>query len=220
MPPDSLIAESAASFAAWPPTWRAQALSAPPLIAPARQFTYPLQIAGEEDALARGAFQLLVMPATAGTFLATCALGFTNPAMPTALFACPNPNELCAVAGGYAYIIETTNPERPTHLALKPVVELCVVPTHNLLLFIGFHSILAWGVNGLAWQSARLSWEGIRLEPTSAAVSGDHITGLGWNLQTDREVAFTLDLRTGTHTGGGFDPPQNLVKPRPSSDSL
>jgi len=200
MPTESLMAQSESSFAAWPQTWRVQALIAPPLIAPARQFVYPLQIAGEEDALARGALQLLVHPSTGGTFLATFALGFTNPAMPTAVFACPNSDELCAVAGGYAYIIDTAHPERSAHLPLKPVVELRVAASHNLLLFAGFHHILAWGADGLAWQSARLSWEGVRLD----AVSGDHLTGFGWDLRTDREVAFDLDLRTGSHTGGGF----------------
>ena len=33
--------------------------------------------------------------------------GFTDPAMPTGVFACPNPQEMCAVAGGYAYVIDT-----------------------------------------------------------------------------------------------------------------
>ena len=43
---------------AFPQTWRADILQSAPLIAPARHFTYPQQIAGEEDALARGALQL------------------------------------------------------------------------------------------------------------------------------------------------------------------
>jgi hypothetical protein len=192
--------QAAASFAAWPQNWQAQVLAAPPLIAPARQFTYPLQIAGEEDALARGALQLLVHPAAGGTFLATCALGFTSASVPTGLFACPNPDELCAVAGGYAYLVDTTHPERSTHLPVKPVVEVRVAASHGLLLFAGFHNILAWGTNGLAWQTGRLSWEGVRME----AVEGDVLTGFGWNLQTDREVAFRVDLRTGEHSGGGF----------------
>ena len=87
-----------------PHEWSAEILKAAPMIAPARQFTYPQQIAGEEDALARGALQVLVRPATGGTFLATCALGFTNPAMPTGIVGCPNPHEICAVAGGYDVI--------------------------------------------------------------------------------------------------------------------
>jgi hypothetical protein len=184
--------------------WSVELLKSPPLIAPAHQFIYPQQIAGEEDALARGALQLLVRPASGGTFLATCALGFTNPAMPTGVFPCPNPQELCAVAGGYAYIIDTAHPDRCAHLPLKPVVEVRTLVANGLLLFVGFHSILAWGRDGLAWESARLSWEGVRV----TSIDGNTLRGLGWNLLTDREVAFSLDLLTGQHQGGGFSQAQ------------
>jgi hypothetical protein len=188
----------------FPHNWSVEILTTPPLIAPARQFIYPKQIAGEEDALARGALQLMVRPAGGGNFLATCALGFTDPAMPTGVFPCPNPSEMCAVAGGYAYIIDTAQPEHCTHLALKPVVEVRPLTTQELLLFVGFHSIVAWGRNGPAWESARLSWEGVRI----TSIEGDVLHGTGWNLITDREVAFALDLLTGKHQGGGFTPPQ------------
>jgi len=188
----------------FPHDWSVEFLKTPPLIAPARQFIYPQQITGEEDALARGALQLIVRPASGGTFLATCALGFTNPAMPTGVFACPNPHEMCAIAGGYAYVVDTTQPERSTHVALKPVVEVRTLVAQDLLLFVGFHSIVAWGRHGLAWESARLSWEGLRI----ASIDGDVLHGMGWNLMTDHEVAFSLDLLTGEHQGGGFTPPQ------------
>jgi hypothetical protein len=180
--------------------WSAEVLKSPPLIAPARQFIYPQQIAGEEDALARGALQLMVRPASGGTFLATCALGFTDPAMPTAVFTCPNPREMCAVAGGYAYVVDTEQPEHCTHVTLKPVVEVRSLPTNGLLLFVGFHSMIAWGRDGLAWESSKLSWEGIRI----TSIDGDLLQGMGWNLHTDREVPFSLDLLTGQHQGGGF----------------
>jgi hypothetical protein len=213
---------------AFPHTWRTEVLTAPPLIAPARQFTYPRPVPGEEDALARGALQLLihpgkndgvphpcVVPPLAGTrtggekndssFLATCALGFADPSMPTGLYSCPNPLELCAVAGGYAYIIDTAAPERCTHIALRPIVEVLPLPDHALLLFAGFHSIHAWGREGLAWRTARLSWEGLRLTGVRiAADSTPQLHGLGWNMHTDKEVEFAVDLRTGAHTGGGF----------------
>jgi hypothetical protein len=188
--------------------WSAEILKTPPLIAPARQFIYPRQIAGEEDALARGALQLMVQPARGGTFLATCALGFTDPAMPSGVFTCPNAREMCAVAGGYAYIIDTEQPERCTQIALRPVVEVRPLAAQGLLLFVGFHSMLAWGPNGLAWESARLSWEGLRIN----GIEGDLLHGFGWNLLTDREVAFSLDLHTGQHQGGGFTPPSQEKK--------
>jgi hypothetical protein len=203
------VSDDASGF---PHHWRAEVLSTPPLIAPARQFTYPRPVAGEEDALARGALLLLVHPAgagkTGGTFLATCALGFTDPKMPTGLFACPNPLELCAVAGGYAYVLDPAAPERSTHIPLKPVTEVLVLAEHGLLVFIGFHAIAARGAEGLAWQTARLSWEGIRITGVRPDATGTHaLHGFGWNLTTDKEVEFSIDLRTGMHTGGGFDLP-------------
>lgn len=180
--------------------WQAEILKAAPLIAPARQFTYPQQIAGEEDALARGALQILIKPETGGPFLATCALGFTDRSMPTSVHTCPNPHELCAVAGGYAYIIDTLNPQTSTHIQLKPVVEVRAVASQDLLLFAGFHTILGWGAAGEAWHTQRLSWEGLRI----TGVEGTTLHGTGWNILTDKDVPFTVDLKTGHHQGGGY----------------
>lgn len=197
------LADDAQSF---PHDWRAQVLARPPLIAPVRQFTYPRQVAGEQDAMARGALVVVVHPAAGGDFLATCALGFTDPSMPTGIFACPNPRELCAVAGGYAYILDVAAPERSTQVPLKPVVEVLVLAENGLLIFVGFHAMVAWGRGGLAWQTARLSWEGIRITGVQISEGGSaQLHGLGWKLATDKEVKFAVDLRTGAHTGGGFE---------------
>ena len=173
------------------------------MIAPARHFTYPLQISGEEDSLARGALQLLVHPDVGGTFLATCALGFTSSSVPTGLFACPHPDQFCAVAGGYAYFVDTRSPQDCTQLALKPVAAICIAPDENLLLLAGFHRIMAWSAQGLAWETARLSWEGVHL----GEIVGHILHGSGWNMPTDKEIAFAVDLRTGEHTGGGYESP-------------
>jgi hypothetical protein len=180
--------------------WTAEVLLKPPMIAPVRQFVYPLQIAGEEDSLARGALLLMVKPAAGGSFLATCALGFTSASMPTGVFACPNPEEMCAVAGGYAYVVNTTKPMHCTQIGLKPVVSVLTAETQGLLLFVGFHTLVAWGIDGFAWETAKLSWEGIRV----IEITDDAVIGFGWNMMTDREVEFRVDLRTGVHEGGGF----------------
>lgn len=195
----------------FPHKWSVEVLQSAPLIAPTRQFTYPQQIAGEEDALARGALQLLVRPASGGTFLATCALGFTDKSMPTAVYSCPDPQQLSAVAGGYAYIIDTDHPEQSTHIPLKPVVEIRALRAQSLLIFAGFHTILAWGVQGLAWETQRLSWEGLRI----TSIEANTLHGTGWNLLTDKEVPFTVDLITGHHQGGGFAqaPPRGQPNP-------
>ena len=186
---------------AFPHTWTAQILTSPPLIAPARQFTYPQHVPGEEDALNRGALLLNIKPANAPNFLATCALGFRDPTLPTAIYPCPNPDDLLAIAGGYAYLIPTQHPETCLHLPLRPVTQVLPAPSANCIILAGFHEVAAIGANGLLWQSARLSWEGITL----TEVRENTLHGLGWNLQTDREIPFTLDLTTGQHQGGGFN---------------
>ena len=185
---------------AFPHGWTVELLNGPPLIAPARQYVYPLRIAGEEDALGRGALLLMVRSASGGSFLATCALGFTDASMPTGVYACPNGDEVCAVAGGYAYVIDTLRPERTMHIPLKPVASVRVLVEQGLLLFVGFHSIVAWGRVGMAWETRRLSWEGVRV----TEVEGDFLRGFGWNLIADKEVGFSVDLRTGEVEGGAF----------------
>jgi hypothetical protein len=188
------------STESFPQTWIARILTAPPLIAPARQYVYPQHIPDEEDAMNRGALLLDVKPAAGANFLATCALGFRDPSLPTGIFACPRADDLLAVAGGYAYLIDTLAPEHCLHLPLRPVTQVLPAPTAGLILLAGFHTVLALDASGIRWQSARLSWEGITLTHTDA----DHLHGTGWNLRTDREVPFTVDLLTGAHRGGGF----------------
>ncbi|MEO8870849.1 MAG: hypothetical protein ABI357_08460 [Granulicella sp.] len=169
-----------------------------PLVLPARYFTYPMRVAGEESALARGALLLMVKPEQGVSFLAICARGFRSESMPTGVFACPNPQEMCAVAGGYAYLVNMNTPERCTQIGLKPVVSVLVSEARRLLIFVGFHSIVAWGAAGLAWETAKLSWEGVRI----VELGDETLVGFGWDLMTDQEVEFRVDLRTGLHEGG------------------
>ena len=174
----------------FPHRWHARILPARPLILPPRHFVYPR--AAEE--VERGALELMIRAeAKATELLATCALGFQNPIVPTGIWSCPNPHEICAVSGGYAYLINTAAPEQFTMLSYRPVLEIRPVPEMNLLIFVGHHSILAWGAEGLAWQSDRLSSEGV----TIVSINGPPLHGRGWDMLTDKETEFALDLRTG-----------------------
>lgn len=101
--------------------------------------------------------------------------------------------EVCAVAGGYAYLIDTTAPERFTMLPYRPVMEVRAAPAAGLLLFIGHRSILAWGHDGQAWESERLSDEGV----TISKIEDGILRGLGWEMMTDKEAPFALDLKSG-----------------------
>ena len=173
----------------FPHSWTAEVLPRRPLILPTRQYVYPA--AAEE--VERGALELLIQPKTGPQFLATCALGFRDPAAPTGLWSCPHPDWLCALSGGYAYLLDTAAPERFVFLRYRPVLNMLPSPAHQLLLFAGHISILAWGPAGQAWESERLSAEGL----SHLRIEGDTLRGQGWDLRTDKDIPFTLDLRTG-----------------------
>lgn len=173
----------------FPHTWQAAILERRPLIAPARQFVYPREV----EEVERGALELLVRPERGGEFLATCALGFADPHAPTGLWSCPHPDWLCAVSGGYAYLIDAANPGQWRQIEYRPVLEVRAVPDAGLLLFAGHHSLLAWGCEGQAWQSSRLSSEGMEIRE----IADGKLHGLGWDMTADRDLPFVLDLRTG-----------------------
>jgi hypothetical protein len=174
--------------------WAAEALAARPVILPRRHFVYPVEV----EEVERGALELLVRPAGGELFLATCALGFASPAVPTGVWSCPDPAVVCAVAGGYAYMIDSRSPERWEQIGYRPVTEVRPIVEADLLVFASFHSIEAWSATGRLWQTGRLSWEGVRLGEASAT----ELRGWGWEMRTDTEVEFVVDLATGKHTGG------------------
>jgi hypothetical protein len=200
----------------FPHNWTAEILPNRPMILPSRHYVYPAIV----EEVERGALEVLVQPGSpeALPFLATCALGFRDPAAPTGLWSCPNPDWLCAVSGGYAYLIDTIHPENFTMLRYRPLLDvLCYLPDfldnlpdnlhkmrdeipilrNGLLLFVGHHSILAWGREGEAWESERLSWEGITNLRIESGTAGTILHGEGWDLMTDKTLPFALELQTG-----------------------
>lgn len=174
----------------FPHSWRAEILAARPAILPARHFVYPR----DAEEVERGALEVLVRSAQdPQPFLATCALGFRDPAVPTGLWSAPNPDEICAVSGGYAYLISTAQPESFTMIPYRPVLQVVTALDAGLLLFVGHRSVVAWGAQGQAWESENLSDEGV----TITAIEGNKLRGVGWQMLADKETAFAVELRTG-----------------------
>ena len=183
----------------FPRTWQARVLAGPPMIAPARSFVLPQFVPGEEEAMARGALWIEVTPRTGGTFLLQCALGFAGAGVATGAWATPDPDILLAVAGGYAYHVNASSPEQSALLPLRPVVAVHAVPAADALVLVGFHSVYVLQP-GESWQSPRISWEGIAITGVEGAV----LLGTGWDMRTDRELPFALDLRTRVLEGGAY----------------
>jgi hypothetical protein len=191
---------------AFPHAWHAEILVSRPLILPKRHFVYPAKV----EEVERGAVEVMIRPPdqAAPPFLATCALGFAGSEVPTGVWACPDPAWICVAAGGYVYLIDTREPARWHQVEYRPVTEIRAIAEHDLLIFSGFHSLLAWSREGKAWQTGRLSWDGVRV----TAVRGETLIGLGWEMSTDRELEFEVNLKTGEHRGGGYSSAEDRMR--------
>ncbi len=183
MKSDSIVCEG------FSPSWQAQILPGRPLILPQRQFAYPARV----EEVERGALELLVSPAAGEKFLATFALGFNSDKVPTGVWAAPHPDWLCALSGGYAYLINTLNPAEFAMLELRPVLEVLPAADAGCLLFIGNRAIVAWGREGLKWTRDKLSDEGI----TVARVESGMLHARGWEMMRDCEFEFEIELKSG-----------------------
>ncbi len=179
----------------FPYNWQVEFLEGPPPIAPARQYVYPKVV----EEVERGALQILLRPRPrAAPAMATFALGFADPSLPHGIWSCPSPQQLSAIAGGYAYIVNADSPEQWMQIPYRPVTWVHAAPEQELLLFASFHRFWALGVAGKAWETSRLTWEGLRV----TGINGQQLQGFGWDLDSDAEVPFTVDLTTGQHIGG------------------
>jgi hypothetical protein len=172
-----------ARFGVWPPLHPLEKL-----------YHYPVEL---EEGDRAGAY-LRVVPKEGPAWTGFFAQGFDSAQVVNAVCSAPDPDWLCAVVGGYAYLVKTSDPAQWLRVEQRPVVDLRVLSQQGLLLFAGFTSITAVGRSGIAWTTGRLTWEGLAI----TAIEGDTLRGMGWDALADKEVPFEVDLKTGKHTGG------------------
>jgi hypothetical protein len=141
---------------------------------------------------------LRVLPQGKNAWIGFFALGFNSDQVVTAVYSCPSPDLFCAVIGGYGYMVHAADPNQWMQIEQRPIVDVRVISELRMLLFTGFTSITAFGAQGHLWTTERLSWEGVSI----SRVEDGRAEGFGWDASGDKEVPFTVDLKTGRHEGG------------------
>lgn len=109
------------------------------------------------------------------------------------VFPCPDPHQICVVVSGFGHIGDVRLPGQIVTLPIKPLMIVKPVPEANIILFANFTQIFAWGVDGLLWQSQRVSSDGLQINKVDA----NWVWGSGWDAPQDKSIDFKLDLRTG-----------------------
>ena len=168
--------------------------SAPPVHPIEKLYHYPVEL-DEGD---RSGAYVRVTPQSGLAWVGFFALGFDSDQVVNQVCSTPDPQRFCVVVGGYAYVVNTSDPADWLRIEQRPVVDLRVLSHQGLLLFVGFTSITALGSSGVAWTTERLTWEGL----TITEINGSKLRGHGWDALADKEVPFEVDLHTGKHKGG------------------
>lgn len=178
----------------FPHNYEIRVLESHPLVNPVEQLhQFPALL---EEGDRTGAY-VRVIPRASQAWTGFFALGFDSDKVASGIYSCPDPESLCAIVGGYAYVVDAGNPQSWVQIEQRPVVDVRPVPELSLMLFAGFTSITGLESNRL-WTSERLSWEGLSI----SGILGTTLHGLGWDAITDNEVPFEVDLLTGKSKGG------------------
>ena len=127
------------------------------------------------------------------------ANGFESDQLPSGAYAWPDGASLAVVASGYGYVLKAADQGKNwLRLQPMPITDVRVLPEHKLIVFTDFTHMFGYGAEKAAWKTERLSWDGI----TVTKVATNHIFGMAWDAEQDKEVEFVVDVRTGEHTGG------------------
>lgn len=180
---------------AFPRNYEAKILDSYALVNPVEKLHHFPAMVEEGD---RSGIYVRVTPREGRSWVGFFSLGFESEHAARGLYSCPDPNSLCVVIGGYAYLVNVHNPQQWTQLEQRPVMDVRPVPEPRLLLFVGATTISAVGETGWLWTTGRLSWEGITISEIRQHV----LSGTGWDAFKDEEVPFEIDLTTGRHKGG------------------
>jgi hypothetical protein len=116
----------------------------------------------------------------------------------TGVFATPSADVICVVARGNGYWAPVLEPTQFEMIASVPIREVLPVSARQLLLFVDYTTIAAYGPSGRVWVTRDLSWDGLNIDN----ITGDTIFGSGWDSPSECRVPFTVDLIAGTAHGG------------------
>src|SRR5215471_11345141 len=140
---------------AFPHNYEIKVLESYSLVHPAEKLHhFPAQLE-EGD---RNGIYLRVTRNDSRSWIGFFAQGFDSPQVAHGVFSCPDPDWLCAVVGGYGYLVDSTKPPRWIQVEQRPVVAVRAVVELKLLLFVGFTSITIHRESARLWTTERLSW--------------------------------------------------------------
>jgi hypothetical protein len=138
---------------------------------------------------------LKVKAASGRAWIGVFAFGMRSSSTFSRVVSSPDPNRVCVIAKGSAYIVKADQPEIWEQIPLIPVTDVRLIFDVSLLVFSDFTSLAAYGSSGLVWQSPRVCWDGLKI----VKVTRETIEGTGYDPTNSitHESRFVVDAKTG-----------------------
>jgi hypothetical protein len=137
---------------------------------------------------------LKLTPATGKSWIGVFAFVFESPRSFSRVVSTLDADRVCVISRSAGYIVKVNEPGIWERVAV-PVLDVRLLPEHQLLVLSGYTELVAYGKNGLAWCSPQLCWDELKI----VNVTHNTIEGTGYDPTNslNRESRFAVDIGTG-----------------------
>lgn len=134
-----------------------------------------------------------VEPVDARAWVGLFSARLTSPRSANGVVALPDRESFAVLCAGAVYRVSAVSPGDWKEISVGGVEAPVVSTEPELVLFVEHTTIIAYGREGLAWQTERLVWDGLH----ALRVDGSTLIAEGFDPPTGRTVSFGVDLHTG-----------------------
>jgi hypothetical protein len=134
-----------------------------------------------------------VEPVDGRAWIGLFSAQLTSPRGATGVVALPDRESFAVLCAGAAYRVSAVSPGDWEEISVGGVEAPVVSSDPELVLFVEHTAIIAYGSDGLAWQTERLVWDDLH----ALRVDGSTLIAEGFDPPVGRMVTFGVDLKTG-----------------------
>ena len=120
------------------------------------------------------------------------AYGLGGPSGCSRIMSSPDPERVIIISRGAAYLVKANDPYSAVLLPITPVTDARPIAKLQLVLFVSFSSLFAYGFDDLVWTSD-FGVDDLRL----IRVDDDRIEVQGYDPSSGQTVAFAVNFKTG-----------------------
>jgi len=121
--------------------------------------------------------------------------GYSSPPAFSRVVSSPDPDRVCVISSGAAYVVKADEPEVWEEIPIIPVLDVRSIPDHGLLVLSDYSRLAAYGSRGLVWRSPHVCYDELKI----SRVTSETIEGIGYDPTNSitHESRFAVDLKTG-----------------------